>query len=59
MRIDRLTLENFRNYEGQTIEFDPSCTVICGENAQGKTNLLEAIVCLSVASHPEPEATGR
>lgn len=52
MRIDRLTLENFRNYEGQTIEFDPSCNVICGENAQGKTNLLEAIVCLSVGKSP-------
>lgn len=27
--------------------FDPICNVICGENAQGKTNLLEAMVCLS------------
>ena len=52
MRIDRLTLQNFRNYEEQTIEFDPSCNVICGENAQGKTNLLEAIVCLSVGKSP-------
>lgn len=52
MRIDRLTLQNFRNYEGQTIEFDPSCNVICGENAQGKTNLLEAIICLSVGKSP-------
>ena len=32
--------------------FDPSCNVICGENAQGKTNLLEAIVCLSVGKSP-------
>ena len=52
MRIDRLTLKNFRNYEDQTIEFDPSCNVICGENAQGKTNLLEAIVCLSMGKSP-------
>ena len=28
-------------------DFDPVCSVICGENAQGKTNLLEAMVCLS------------
>ena len=52
MRIDRLTLKNFRNYEEQTIAFDPSCNVICGENAQGKTNLLEAIVCLSMGKSP-------
>lgn len=53
MRIDHLLLENFRNYQGQSIEFDPSCNVICGENAQGKTNLLEAIVCLSVGKSPK------
>ena len=52
MRIDSLTLKNFRNYSEQTLHFDPGCNVICGENAQGKTNLLEAIVCLSVGKSP-------
>ena len=47
MRIDRLTLQNFRNYAEQTIDFAPDCNVIVGENAQGKTNLLEAIAYLS------------
>lgn len=47
MRLDSLCLENFRNYAGQQVSFDPVCNVICGENAQGKTNLLEAMVCLS------------
>lgn len=47
MRLDRIVLENFRNYAAQEISFDPACNVICGENAQGKTNLLEAMVCLS------------
>ena len=47
MRIDRIKLEDFRNYAGQEVYFDPVCNVICGENAQGKTNLLEAMVCLS------------
>ncbi len=47
MRLDTLFLENFRNYTAQQITFDPVCSVICGENAQGKTNLLEAMVCLS------------
>ena len=47
MQINSLFLENFRNYSAQNISFDPVCNVICGENAQGKTNLLEAIVYLS------------
>lgn len=47
MQLDHITLENFRNYSSQKIAFDPTCNVIYGENAQGKTNLLEAMVCLS------------
>ena len=47
MLIRELSLENFRNYSAQRFSFDPVCNVIYGENAQGKTNLLEAIVCLS------------
>lgn len=47
MRIDGLTLQNFRNYEEQAVSFDPWCNVIFGENAEGKTNLLEAVVYLS------------
>lgn len=49
MRIDSLTLQNFRNYTEQTVDFAPDSNVIVGENAQGKTNLLEAIVYLSCA----------
>ena len=52
MRIDRLRLENFRSYSSQTVEFDRACNVIYGDNAQGKTNLLEAIVCLSCGRSP-------
>lgn len=47
MRIDRLTLQNWRNYEDQTVRLDGRCNVIFGENAQGKTNLLEAMSYLS------------
>ena len=47
MRIDALTLEGFRNYDRQALTFHDSCNVIYGENAQGKTNLLEAMVYLS------------
>ena len=40
---DELELQHFRNYSGQRVSFDPDCNVIFGENAQGKTNLLEAL----------------
>ena len=44
MRVDELTLRDFRNYHQQTVSFDERCNVIFGRNAEGKTNLLEAIV---------------
>lgn len=52
MRIDRLELESFRNYGHQAADFDSRCNVIFGENAQGKTNLLEALVYLSCGKSP-------
>ena len=52
MRIDKLTLDGWRNYRSQTLDFDESCNVIYGENAQGKTNLLEAMVYLSCGKSP-------
>ena len=52
MRIDGLTLQSFRNYGNQSADFDPRCNVIFGENAQGKTNLLEALVYLSCGKSP-------
>ena len=56
MQIDRLLLEGFRNYDSQQLTFDGSCNVIYGENAQGKTNLLEAIVYLSCGRSPRTHA---
>ena len=43
MRIEGLLLEGFRNYDSQQLTFDESCNVIYGDNAQGKTNILEAV----------------
>lgn len=43
MKINRLTVTNFRNAEKSDIGFDGGVNIICGENAAGKTNLLEAI----------------
>ena len=47
MRVDSVSLKNFRNYTDETVEFGPGINVITGENAQGKTNLLESIYMLS------------
>ena len=48
MNITKLKLENFRNYSFQTIEFNKGINVIYGDNAQGKTNILEAIFLCSM-----------
>ncbi len=56
MWIERLELQNFRNYRQEAIDFDGSYNVIFGENAQGKTNLLEAIVYLSCGKSPRARA---
>ena len=47
MIIQNLSLQGFRNYESFACEFDPGVNLIVGQNAQGKTNLLEAICYLS------------
>ncbi|MBQ3103325.1 MAG: DNA replication/repair protein RecF [Oscillospiraceae bacterium] len=52
MQINNLKLEHFRNYEALDIRFDEKCNVIYGENAQGKTNLLEAVLYLGCAKSP-------
>ncbi len=43
MIIKSLELEKYRNYDNLYIEFDKGTTILTGENAQGKTNILEAI----------------
>lgn len=47
MRIDKIALNGFRNYDFETAQFSPGTNVIFGENAQGKTNLLEAVYMLA------------
>ena len=48
MGISKISLSDFRNYENKTFEFADGVTVIAGENAKGKTNLLEAVYLLGV-----------
>ena len=49
MNIERLQLTNYRNYESLTLDFSDKINVFIGENAQGKTNVMESIYVLAMA----------
>lgn len=49
MYLKELTLTGFRNYEKENVTFHPSINVFLGENAQGKTNMMESIYVLAMA----------
>lgn len=49
MNVERLKLSHYRNYEQLELSFSPSINVFIGENAQGKTNVMESIYVLSMA----------
>jgi len=48
MLITNLKLQNFRNYDNLNVDFNKGINVIYGDNAQGKTNILEAICLTSI-----------
>ena len=47
MFLKHLHLQHFRNYHSQSVAFDASKTIVLGDNAQGKSNLLEAVELLA------------
>ena len=47
MKVERIALTGFRNYEFETVDFSDGINVISGNNAQGKTNLIEAVYLLA------------
>ena len=49
MRLAHLSLAHFRNYRQLELDFTGPLTLLQGENAQGKTNLLEAIFMLATS----------
>ncbi len=52
MIIESLELKNYRNYDHLHIEFSPGTNILYGNNAQGKTNILESVyVCCTTKSH--------
>lgn len=47
MYIEKIKLQNFRNYKEQEITLNPNINIFYGNNAQGKTNILESIFLCS------------
>ena len=58
MQLNELTLRDFRNYEFAHVDFAPGVNLIVGNNAQGKTNLLEAICYLGSGKSFRAQKTG-
>ncbi len=58
MRIEHIKAQNFRNYENLDLDFDPGVNLIVGQNAQGKTNLLESIVYMGSGKSFRTQKTG-
>ncbi len=52
MRIRRLSLTNFRNYRRQDLDLPGGHVLVLGSNAQGKSNLLEALFLLATTKSP-------
>ncbi|MBE2201526.1 MAG: DNA replication/repair protein RecF [Anaerolinea sp.] len=55
MHIRHLSLTNFRNYGRLEIDLSPGATLLHGNNAQGKTNLMEAVYYLATTRSPHAE----
>ncbi len=52
LKIKQLKLKNYRNYDLLELDFDSSTNILYGDNAQGKTNILESIyMCGTTKSH--------
>ena len=52
MIIESIKLEKFRNYNSLKLKFDSGTNIFYGDNAQGKTNILEAVyLCGTTKSH--------
>ena len=52
MYIESIELKNFRNYQDLQLGFDKGTNIFYGDNAQGKTNILESVyICGTTKSH--------
>lgn len=48
MWINKIKINNFRNYQQQEIKLEENINIFYGENAQGKTNIIESIFLCSL-----------
>ena len=55
MFLKTLNLTNFRNYSQLSFNFKNQMTVLIGDNAQGKSNFLEAIIFLASSKSPKAD----
>ncbi len=58
MELRHIQLRDFRNYADLSLHFDPGVNLVVGDNAQGKTNLLEAIAYLGSGKSFRAQRTG-
>ncbi|NUP99673.1 MAG: AAA family ATPase, partial [Armatimonadetes bacterium] len=58
MFLERLDLADFRNYAHLRLELAEPLSIFTGENAQGKTNILEAVLLLALARSPRTSRDG-
>jgi len=52
MKVEKVILENYRNYKNAEFTFRDGLNVICGRNAIGKTNLMESIFVSAIGRSP-------
>ena len=53
MYIESIELKNYRNYESLSLELDKGTNIFYGDNAQGKTNILEAAYLCGTTKIPQ------
>ena len=58
MHVGRLSMVSFRSYDAIEVEFPPGPQVVVGDNAAGKTNLLESMVALGLGHSHRASAEG-
>jgi len=58
VHLTQLTLTNFRNYDKQSLDLAPGTVLLLGENAQGKTNVLEAVALLATGRSERASGDG-